>query len=209
MISLRLLFVTLYLFSTSSLAQPIRLLVGYAPGGFTDVIARSLGTELVSRLETQVFVENRGGAAGAVALDFFINSAKPDGTDLMLVRRAKNAPEPDVSRLVPLATVEGESNMSWWTGVFAPPGTPPDVASRLGRAIQGALTSPGFQTNVSRLSQAKLTTDHLTPGDAADLTRLVARAREGGSAPGSGSGERPVTNSRADDPKVSGGSYKP
>lgn len=45
----------------------INLLVGFAPGGATDTIARVVGQELGERLGVTVVVENRGGASGAIA----------------------------------------------------------------------------------------------------------------------------------------------
>jgi tripartite-type tricarboxylate transporter receptor subunit TctC len=57
---------------------PIRLVVGFAPGGGTDAIARVLNTRLGEVLKQVVVVENRAGAGGAVATDVVAKSA-PDG----------------------------------------------------------------------------------------------------------------------------------
>ncbi len=57
---------------------PIRLLVGFAPGGGTDAIARTLNTRMGEILKQSVLVENRASAGGIVAADAVAKSA-PDG----------------------------------------------------------------------------------------------------------------------------------
>lgn len=61
--------------------RPIRLLVGFAPGGGTDVIAREFATFLQQELGTQIVVENRPGAAGELVYTA-LSRAKPDGYTL-------------------------------------------------------------------------------------------------------------------------------
>lgn len=57
---------------------PIRLLVGFPPGGGTDVIARTLAEKLKDALGTPVIVENRAGAGGQIAAQT-LKAAAPDG----------------------------------------------------------------------------------------------------------------------------------
>lgn len=59
-------------------AKPIRMLVGFAPGGSTDTIARLITPRLSARLGQQVIVENRPGAAGNIAAEQAAK-AVPDG----------------------------------------------------------------------------------------------------------------------------------
>ena len=79
------LLVALCLFVPAALAQdkPIRILVGFAPGGTADIVARLLADKLKDSLSTSVIVENRAGAAGRIALEGLKNSPN-DGTVLML-----------------------------------------------------------------------------------------------------------------------------
>lgn len=58
--------------------RPIRLLVGYSAGGGADAVARILATHLAEVLGQPVIVDNRAGAAGALAADQ-IARAEPDG----------------------------------------------------------------------------------------------------------------------------------
>jgi len=57
---------------------PIRLVVGFSPGGGTDAIARALNVRLGEVLKQAVVVENRAGAGGALATEYVAKSA-PDG----------------------------------------------------------------------------------------------------------------------------------
>ncbi len=58
--------------------RPIRMLVGFAPGGATDIIARTMQQALSDRLGQAVIIENRPGASGMIATQEMIRAA-PDG----------------------------------------------------------------------------------------------------------------------------------
>lgn len=64
-------------------SKPIRLIVGFAPGGGTDLVARIVGAKLQSAFGTPVVVENKPGAGGIIAAEFAARSA-PDGYTLMV-----------------------------------------------------------------------------------------------------------------------------
>src|SRR5215472_9440160 len=58
--------------------HPIRWLIGFPPGGPTDILVRLMGEWLQSRLGQPVVVENRPGAASNIATEALVNAA-PDG----------------------------------------------------------------------------------------------------------------------------------
>ena len=70
--------------------RPIKLLVPYAPGGATDIIARLLSIKLADALGQGVVVENRPGASGNIALEAAIKSP-PDGYTLFVGNVTTNA----------------------------------------------------------------------------------------------------------------------
>lgn len=63
-------------------ARPITLIVGYPPGGNTDLMARALQPELSRALGQTVVVQNRGGAAGTIGAAEAAR-ARPDGLTLL------------------------------------------------------------------------------------------------------------------------------
>ena len=67
--------------------RPIKWVVGYPPGGATDIIARLLGQRLSERLGQQFVIENKPGAGNNIATESVIN-AEPDGYTLLLVNPA-------------------------------------------------------------------------------------------------------------------------
>jgi len=64
-------------------SKPIRILVGFSPGGGTDILARLIGQKLAEAWNAQVIVENRPGASGVIAADLTAKSP-PDGYTLMM-----------------------------------------------------------------------------------------------------------------------------
>jgi tripartite-type tricarboxylate transporter receptor subunit TctC len=68
-------------------ARPVRLIVGFAAGGSTDITGRLMGQWLSERLGQQVIIENRTGAGSNIAAEAVVN-APPDGYTLLLITNA-------------------------------------------------------------------------------------------------------------------------
>lgn len=64
--------------------RPVRLVVPFAPGGFTDVVARILGVKLSQALGQQFVIENKPGAGSTIGSDL-VAKAPPDGYTLLMV----------------------------------------------------------------------------------------------------------------------------
>src|SRR4030088_1414330 len=67
--------------------RPVRFVVGYPPGGATDIIARLIGQRLSEKLGQQFVIENKPGAGNNIATESVIN-AEPDGYTVLLVNPA-------------------------------------------------------------------------------------------------------------------------
>jgi tripartite-type tricarboxylate transporter receptor subunit TctC len=66
-------------------SRPIRFIVGFPPGGTNDIIARLLGAKLSENIGQSVVIDNRGGANTAIASEYFVRTAAPDGYTIMQV----------------------------------------------------------------------------------------------------------------------------
>ena len=71
-------------------SKPIRILVGFAPGGAMDIVARTVGEKMSASLGQPVIVENKPGAASNIAIRLLIDSP-PDGYTVMLVANGLTA----------------------------------------------------------------------------------------------------------------------
>ena len=93
----RLVAVSLALFASAALAawpeKPIRMYIGYAAGGSTDVVARLLAPKLGEKLGQPIVIENKPGAAGDFAAELMLQ-APADGYTLMMSTVALHAINP-------------------------------------------------------------------------------------------------------------------
>src|SRR6185437_6759996 len=65
-------------------AKPVKIIVPFGPGGFTDVVARILQKELAPVLGQPIIIENRPGAGSTIGTDV-VAKAEPDGYTLAMV----------------------------------------------------------------------------------------------------------------------------
>jgi tripartite-type tricarboxylate transporter receptor subunit TctC len=68
-------------------ARPVKWVVGYPPGGATDILARLIGQRLSEKLGQQFVIENKPGAGNNIGTESVVN-AEPDGYTLLLVNPA-------------------------------------------------------------------------------------------------------------------------
>ncbi len=120
----RFVFFLAVLLSGSSLGQsfpakPVRFVVGFTPGGPSDILARALGQKLAERSGQQVVIENRPGAGGNLAAEAVAKSA-PDGLTWLLGNNSilatnqslyRNLPYDPVRDFLPVALVAVQPNI--------------------------------------------------------------------------------------------------
>ena len=85
--------------------KPIRIVVPFAPGGTSDILARALGPRITEAMGQPVIVENRTGANGNVGAEFVVRSA-PDGYTMLLSDVGAVAINPSVYPNMPFDPVK-------------------------------------------------------------------------------------------------------
>ena len=81
-------------------AKPVRIIVGFTPGGGNDVISRLVANKLTAAMGRQFIVENRPGAAGSIGAELVAKSA-PDGYTLFLAGVASHGINPNLQKNIP------------------------------------------------------------------------------------------------------------
>ena len=80
--------------------RAIRMVVGFPPGGFTDILARQIGDRLAPGMGHPIVIENRSGNAGIIGADV-VAKAKPDGYTLLMGHNNSNAVAPSLYAKLP------------------------------------------------------------------------------------------------------------
>ena len=90
--------------------KPVKLIVPFGPGGFTDVVARIVGQKLSSNLGQQFVIENKVGAGSTIGTDFVAKSA-PDGYTLIMISTT-HVISPWIYKNMPYDPIKGFTSIS-------------------------------------------------------------------------------------------------
>lgn len=126
--------------------RPIRLVVGFPPGGATDILARILQQYMPEQIGQPVVVDNRGGASGTIAAAL-VAKASPDGYTIMMVPSGPYTISASTYAKLPYDAVRdftGVSLLVWVTNVIVVPQNSP--AKTLQDLIRMAREKPGQVT---------------------------------------------------------------
>lgn len=87
-------------FAQSSSLQPLRMIVPFSPGSYTDNVARIIAPVMSEHLNTHVIIENKPGANGVIGADYVAKSA-PDGKTLLVGGASVNSINPGLFKSLP------------------------------------------------------------------------------------------------------------
>lgn len=108
-------------------ARPLRIVVPFGPGGFSDLLARHLAEALAAPLAASLVVENRPGAGGNIAAEL-VARAEPDGTTLLLAGQAITSINPALYARLPFDPVRDFAAVAFLAAapniLLGGPGTP-------------------------------------------------------------------------------------
>jgi tripartite-type tricarboxylate transporter receptor subunit TctC len=147
--------------------RPIRIVIGFGPGGLADITMRLLGQKLTERTGQQVTIENRPGAGGVVAAST-VTSAQPDGYTLFVLSSGiaisksllKTMPFDPVTAFTPISTV------AYFDLLILTPAQSP--LHTIGDVLEAARANPGH-FNVGTIN----------PGSTQNLSVELLRAATG------------------------------
>lgn len=146
--------------------KPVKLVVPFAAGGATDLVARPWAEVLGAAFKQQFIVENRGGASGMIGAEFVSKSA-PDGATLFF---ASNSP----LTLVPLLRKTPYDTQSF------------EIVARAGDVVSGFVIHPasGIKTmaemmDFARKNPGKLSYGSSGPGTSTHLRLEMLKAKTG------------------------------
>jgi tripartite-type tricarboxylate transporter receptor subunit TctC len=163
-------------------SRPLRILVPFAAGGTTDILARAVGDRLSNALGQPVVIDNRGGAGGTIAGEAFAR-AEPDGHTLLVataslicINKALYARlpfDPDTD-FVPIAMLAQQPNVLVVNPRLLPMTTLPELIAHI-RAHPGQVNYASAGTG----SQLHLTGEMFRAAVGVEMTHVPYR----GSAP--------------------------
>jgi len=174
-------------------SKPIRMVVGFPPGGGMDLSARVYSAKLQDALSTPIVVENRPGGTGLLAGEHVARSA-PDGYTLLVGASGQMTINPVLMAEHPYDTVRdfaaitvAESgvpgyDISVWAGLFAPAGTSQAVVARLYREASRAMSAPDTREKLRNIGMdpGGLAPERLAAMIKADIVRYGAIVKAAG-----------------------------
>lgn len=143
--------------------RPIRIVIGYAPGGTSDIMSRILSTHLAQAWGQQVVVDNRPGASAQIGTDI-VAKAAPDGYTLFLTPSGTHTANPSLYKKLPYDTVKDFAPVTlfaWVSNMIVThPSSPINTLQdliRMAKATPGQLTYASVGAgSVSHLSAEML-----------------------------------------------------
>jgi tripartite-type tricarboxylate transporter receptor subunit TctC len=129
--------------------RPIRIVIGYAPGGTSDIMSRILSAHLAQVWSQQVVVDNRPGASAQIGTDI-VAKAAPDGYTLFLTPSGTHTANPSLYKKLPYDTLKDFAPVTlfaWVSNMIVThPSSPINTLQDL---IRMAKASPGQLTYAS------------------------------------------------------------
>lgn len=123
--------------------RPITLVVGFAPGGASDIIARQVATKLSTRLGQNVVVDNRAGAGGTIAANAVARAA-PDGYTLLFASSSAMAISPWLNKTLQYDPLKSFTPVSELVrGYFILSGTPLLPITNMKELVAYGKANPG------------------------------------------------------------------
>nr|WP_316642448.1 tripartite tricarboxylate transporter substrate binding protein [uncultured Roseateles sp.] len=145
---------------------PVRLMVGFPPGGGTDVLARLLAQKLAAMWKATLVVDNKAGAAGTIAADQVAKSA-PDGLNLLMAHISSHGIAPG---LLPRLGYSAERD---FTAIGLVGATPQMLICGAGQAVK---TLPGL-VELCRQKPGQISFGSAGNGSAQHLALELFKAR--------------------------------
>jgi tripartite-type tricarboxylate transporter receptor subunit TctC len=166
--------IVLSLFAAASHAwpeKPIKVMIGYAPGGSTDVVARLLAPRLSEKLGQPIVIENKPGGAGDLAAEIMLQSP-PDGYTLMMSTVALHAINPGMlkQRFHPLDDFTPIALVSSYPMIMI--GSPQTSFKTIAELKELAAKSPTFYSSSGVGSPGHLSGELLRKATNANLTHV-------------------------------------
>jgi tripartite-type tricarboxylate transporter receptor subunit TctC len=151
--------------------RAIRIIVGFGPGGGTDILARLVGQKLAASLGQPVVIENKPGAGAIVAAEF-VKSQRPDGYTLLLGASGAMAINPAVYTRLPYNVQRDFAPISSIAAFPLIVVVHPDGPKSIGDLVAQAKAHPDTSNYASSSTAFQLATELFKQRTGAPLTHI-------------------------------------